>query len=265
VTQTLTLQHTPNVTPTVPDAPAIGRAVPGDGQAQIAFTPPANDGGSPIISYTVVCNPNGLTATGTSSPISVTALANGTPYTCSVRATNAIGMSAPSATVSVTPAAAPGGPAITSVDVISSCQDTSSITITVNGTNFAPGSVVQVSGTDRFTTTLSPTQSRVTIFHGDLGPSSAVALRVVNPGGSASPTVMVTIPLPADLNLEGRIDAPDLVITANYLVGNMTPGTAPFTAPIRAADLNHDGNVNAVDIVILANYLVGNISCLTAN
>jgi large repetitive protein len=99
------------VTPTtVPQAPTIGAATPADGAASIAFSPPADNGGAAITSYTVTCSPGSHTATGTASPIVVGGLANGTPYSCTVTATNAAGTSAPSGTVSVTPAggATPG-------------------------------------------------------------------------------------------------------------------------------------------------------------
>jgi titin len=99
----------------VPGAPTIGAATPGNGQATIAFSAPASDGGSFITRYTATCgafSASGLTA----SPITVIGLTNGTPYSCSVIATNAQGDSLPSASVSVTPAAAtvPGAPTIAS-------------------------------------------------------------------------------------------------------------------------------------------------------
>jgi hypothetical protein len=65
-----------------------------------------------------------------------------------------------------------------------------------------------------------------------------------------------------DLNQDGRVDATDLVILSHYLVGNMTQGTAPFTAPLAKADLDRSGTVDAVDLVILQNYLAGNLACL---
>ncbi len=100
---------------TVPGAPTIGPATPGNAQATIAFTAPASNGGSPITGYTVTCGPGAFSANGTASPLTVTGLTNGTTYTCSVTATNAIGTSAPSATVNVMPvvaATAPGAPTI---------------------------------------------------------------------------------------------------------------------------------------------------------
>jgi hypothetical protein len=93
-------------TATVPGAPTIGTATAGNAQATVSFTPPGSNGGSPIISYTVTSSPGGKTATGTASPITVTGLTNGTAYTFTVYATNAVGNGLPSAaSSSVTPTA----------------------------------------------------------------------------------------------------------------------------------------------------------------
>lgn len=104
-----------SVTPTAPigspGSPTNVTAVAGNGQATISFTPPANDGGNPITGYIITSQPEGLTATGTTSPITVTGLTNGTAYTFTVVAVNGVGnspQSAPSA--SVTPLAPPDAP-----------------------------------------------------------------------------------------------------------------------------------------------------------
>jgi large repetitive protein len=70
----------------------------------VSFSPPASDGGSAITSYTVTCSPSG-SASAASSPITITGLTNGTTYTCSVTATNAIGTGPASSSVTVTPLA----------------------------------------------------------------------------------------------------------------------------------------------------------------
>ena len=95
-----------------PGAPTIGTVTAADSSVTVAFTVPAFAGSSAIMSYTVNCT-SGAGArsnTGATSPITVTGLTNGTAYSCSVTATNAVGSSPPSASTSVTPVAtAPAG------------------------------------------------------------------------------------------------------------------------------------------------------------
>jgi hypothetical protein len=74
-----------------PGAPTIGTATAGDASASVTFSAPAFDGNTPITGYRATSSPGSLTATGASSPLTVTGLTNGTPYTFTVAATNAIG------------------------------------------------------------------------------------------------------------------------------------------------------------------------------
>jgi hypothetical protein len=91
---------------TAPGAPTIGIASAGNGSATVGFTPPASDGGAPITGYTVISSPGNFTGTGAGSPIIVSGLVNGTPYTFTVTATNSAGTGgASAASNSVTPTA----------------------------------------------------------------------------------------------------------------------------------------------------------------
>jgi uncharacterized protein (TIGR02145 family) len=96
----------PCITVTVPGPPTSVTASAGNASVSVAFVAPTNNGGSAITGYTVTSSPGGVTATGATSPINVTGLTNGTAYTFTVIATNAIGNSSPStASSAVTPSA----------------------------------------------------------------------------------------------------------------------------------------------------------------
>jgi hypothetical protein len=114
------------ITPILPGAPVIGAGTPGNLQATIAFSAPADTGGTAITGYAASCTPSG-SGTAAVSPIVVGGLANGTTYSCSVRASNSVGQGPASGTVMVTPAPTPTPPTFTSA---------TSTTFTVN----APGS-----------------------------------------------------------------------------------------------------------------------------
>ena len=125
--------------PTVPGAPTIGTATPGNTSASVSFTAPASNGGSAITSYTVTATDattpanGGQTGTGTTSPITVTGLTNGDSYTFTVTATNGVGTGAASgASNAVTPATVPGAP--TGVSAVAG-QGQASVSFTAPASN----------------------------------------------------------------------------------------------------------------------------------
>jgi hypothetical protein len=99
--------------PTVPSPPVNVIATGADAKATVTWTAPDNDGGSPVVSYTV------SSSAGGGSPVTVaasacsgapsrcrwtmSALANGTRYTFSVVATNALGGSTAATSNAVIP------------------------------------------------------------------------------------------------------------------------------------------------------------------
>lgn len=95
-----------------PDAPTIGTAAGGSSSISVAFTAPSNVGGSAITSYIATAKRTSdgvlFTASGASSPISVTGLTQ-VAFTATVVAVNSYGPSASSAASnSVTPLPAIG-------------------------------------------------------------------------------------------------------------------------------------------------------------
>ena len=106
----------------VPSAPAQVVAKAGDQQAEVSWTAPASNG-SPITHSVVTAQPGGSTCQSTTSNATCTGLTNGTTYTFSVHAANAVGdgpESAPSNTVTpAAPATVPDAPGwVTAVSTV---------------------------------------------------------------------------------------------------------------------------------------------------
>lgn len=94
----------------VPTAPTGLSVAPVDGGLVLTFTP-GTDGGSPITDLEYQLDGGAWVSAGSlGSPLTITGLTNGTTYQVAVRAVNAIGAGAPSATVPGVPSAVPGAP-----------------------------------------------------------------------------------------------------------------------------------------------------------
>lgn len=101
---------TPAAAPGSPAAVTVDR---GDGRLDVTWQPPADNGGKPVLSYTVGWTaPDGTTGSIETSATSHTfaGLTNGTTYTVTVTATNEIGTSAAGPPAAGTPAHIPGAP-----------------------------------------------------------------------------------------------------------------------------------------------------------
>ncbi|MCU1533836.1 MAG: fibronectin type protein, partial [Glaciihabitans sp.] len=100
-------------TPGAPSAPTISAISVGDGSLDVNFTA-GNSGGLAISGYEYQLTSGGVwtAAPTSSSPLVLSGLANGTPYSVRLRAINAIGTGAASAAVSATPVTTPGPPAL---------------------------------------------------------------------------------------------------------------------------------------------------------
>ncbi|HLY15326.1 MAG TPA: GH25 family lysozyme [Candidatus Limnocylindrales bacterium] len=141
------------VLPALPDPPTAPVATPLDAAAFVTWTPPANDGGGSISSYTVTAAPGGrtCTASGAVSCI-VTGLANGTAYAFSVTARNSSGSGAASAaSPQVTPVQSiPGATyfGITASRLVSPTTIKTKVakTVQVTGVDGIPSGAIAVTG-----------------------------------------------------------------------------------------------------------------------
>lgn len=113
--------------PDYPSAPTIINVSATGTTAQIGFTPPVNNGGSPINRYTVTSTPGNIVGTGTTSPITVSGLLPRTSYRFTMFAVNIAGASPISnlsnsvtTTNSPPPLTVPGAPAVVEASPASS-------------------------------------------------------------------------------------------------------------------------------------------------
>ena len=113
----------------IPNPPTIGTATAGGESVSIAFTADSSGKGGPTRSYIAKSNPGNITATGSTSPISVTGLTVGTSYTISVAGVNEFGTGEySSASGSAVPIVATAYESIATVTVGSGGQSTISFT-----------------------------------------------------------------------------------------------------------------------------------------
>ena len=100
---------------TAPGAPTGLQVTPGDAQATVTWVAPTSTGGSAITGYTITPYIAGTAQTPTSataSPATVTGLTDGTTYTFTVSAVNAVGSAASAQSWAMTPQATPVVPTI---------------------------------------------------------------------------------------------------------------------------------------------------------
>jgi hypothetical protein len=135
-----------------PDAPTgvsasdVGTNRPyNNGSAVVTFTPATSGNAAAVTGYTVTSSPGGFTASGASSPITVSGLQSGVSYTFTVTAQSAYGNSvASSASSAITATTVPAAPVIGTATTVA-VQDTVNWTISATGGKGLTGHTVKSS------------------------------------------------------------------------------------------------------------------------
>jgi len=200
----------------------------------------------------------------------ITGLSPGATYSISVQAfTNPhannknLVVSVPSAPVFVSTLNIPT-PVISSLSPSGTSVCGQNVSLTVTGTGFLPSSIVQLNGSDRATTYVSPTQLVGTLLPADLATSSAGLITVANPFGILSnaasfqlgPAVTTTNPTSANaggagftLVVNGTLFAPGMVVRWK---GQDRPTTFVSSSELRASIPASDIAVGGTAIISVA-------------
>ncbi|MBL8515078.1 MAG: fibronectin type III domain-containing protein, partial [Betaproteobacteria bacterium] len=180
-----------------PGAPTGVTATAGNAQIAVAFTAPSGNGGSTITGYTATCG--AFTASGSNSPLVVTGLTNGTAYTCSVAATNAIGTSTASTTASATPRTVPDAPTAVVATAVAGGSVSVAFTAPASNGGAAITSYTATCGTQSGSGAASP----VTVTGLTVGVSVSCTVTATNAAGSsaASAASNSATPFSSALNL----------------------------------------------------------------
>jgi len=219
----------PVATPTVPAAPAISSATPGDGSVKVSWSSVSN-----ATSYNLyyregstVDKSNGTKITGVTSPHTITTLSNGKQYAFAVNAVNSVGEGSLSTVATATPSATPTVPAAPTIS--SATPGDGSVTVSWNTVNSATsynlyyleGSTVDKSNGTKIAGITSLSRTVTSLSNGT---PYAFALCAVNIVGESDISIAKTATPKAASNLwvvtDSSLTDPDGNIYTTVKIGN---------------------------------------------
>ena len=223
------------VTPaTVPDAPTIGTATPGNARATITWTAPLNNGGSAVTGYVITPSTGSPVTVGNVSTYTVTGLTNGTPYTFTVAAINTIGTGAASASsASVTPLTTVADPPTIGTATAANTSATITWTAPLNNGGFAiTGYVITPSSGSPITVGNVTNYTMTGLTNGTAYTFTVAAITTAGTGGDSAASNSVT---------------PNTTVAGAPTIGTATAGdasaTLTWTAPLSDGGLAISGYV----------------------
>ena len=219
------LVATPASTPSAPVISSASKPTSG-GQLSVAFSAGA-DNGSTITGYEFSVN-SGSTwfsrtdGGGTSSPLMISSLVNGTTYQVKLRAVNGQGIGAPSSAVSAVPATTPGSPTL-KLEPSDSQLAMVFVSPTVNGGAAVTNYEFSLDGGVNWVTrSPASVKSPWSIIGLTNGVSYSISLRAVNVQGSGTASTSVS-GTPASLPSEPSISAISKPVSGQSLDVEFTP------------------------------------------
>jgi hypothetical protein len=227
-----------------PDAPTGVTATPGNGSATVSWTP-GDDGGSPILSYTVqvflgTTIGQEVTVEAPATSVVVDGLSNGASYTFSVSARNSVWGSTWSAhSAPVTPATTPDAP----TDVVAAARDASAVVRwtapAFNGGSALTGYTITAHAGDTVvkSVTASKSATQVTVTGLDNGVAyrfTVAASNAVGVGAASSPSAEVTptAPPPSSSTTTTTTTTSSTTTTTTAPVSTTTTTTTTTAPPV---------------------------------
>lgn len=181
-----------NATPaTTPVAPTVVSVVAASQSATVTWTLSADDGGSPISRYTATATDgtgNSFSCVSGANDTScvIYGLTNGVTYEISVVATNPVGDSAASTSVTVTPQASPGAPSNVSATLTGSTVSVSWSLSTDDGGSPITGYIATATfDNGSLSCTAGPSDTSCTIFGLTVGYTYSITVVAVNAVGQS--------------------------------------------------------------------------------
>lgn len=253
---------------TTPGTPQNISALAGNGEASVSFDSPANNGGLEVSSYTVTTNPGGITVTGTSSPITVTGLSNGTSYSFSVVATNALGNSqASSSSNVVTPKRVSDPP--TNVSVLSG-NEQATITFDTPADNGGSSITGYTATASPGGITASNTASPITMTGLTNGIMYTFFVVATNPVGNSLPSTESNSVTPATIpdaptNLYAKAGDGEATVTFDVPANNGGVPITNYTVTASPGGITSSGSSNSIIVTGLTNGTTYTFSIVATN